>query len=390
LRDRLFAVACASMLVYGIVLGLPGTVLGLPETAAELGLTLTSRGSLISALFVGLLIGSLLSGPVVDAIGYRGSLGLSSGLVALALPVLALVRTPQLAGAAIVALGVAAAGMNTASNALSSDLFPGDRARRMNRLAILVGIGGVMMPVATVVSSVAVSWRTIVVAGGVLAALVALACAWVPPAVAVASRPQSMAEAIRRFARRPGFLWLCAALLLGGGNEAALAGWISTYLQAAGFSSSTATWVLASHWLGLILARVTLSPRVERTKAAAVIRSAVVGALCVAALVVVRTTALLAILPFVVGVAIALAVPTMLALSGDRHPGNTGALFGLLLTLLQIGGIALPAAIGFVSDRAGLRPGLSIVVVSCLCVAAFVRLSLRGDQVESSTSEETA
>src|SRR5262245_5118138 len=79
LRDRLYAVACASMLVYGIVLGLPGTVLGLPETAAEFGLTLTSRGSLISALFVGLLIGSVVSGAVVHALGYRASLALSSG-----------------------------------------------------------------------------------------------------------------------------------------------------------------------------------------------------------------------------------------------------------------------------------------------------------------------
>lgn len=377
-------------MVYGIVLGLPGTVLGLPETAAELGLTLTSRGSLIAALFVGLLVGCLLSGPIVDAIGYRATLALSSGLVGLALPLLASVRAPLFAGAAIVALGVAAAGMNTASNALSSDLFPGDRARRMNRLAILVGIGGVLMPVATVVASVAVSWRTIVVAGGVLALVVALACAFVPPAPAL-SRQYSTVEAIRRFARRPGFLWLCAALLLGGGNEAALAGWISTYLQAAGFSASTATWLLASHWLGLILARVTLSPRVERTKAAAVIRSAIVCALSVALLVVVRAHAWLAILPFVVGLALALVVPTMLALSGDRYPGNPGALFGLLLTLLQIGGIAVPAAIGFIADRAGLRPGLFIVAVSCVCVVTFVRLSLRGDQVESgSTSEETA
>jgi fucose permease len=385
LRDRLFAVACASMLVYGIVLGLPGTVLGLPETAAELGLTLSSRGSLIAALFVGLLAGSLLSGPIVDAIGYRATLALSSGLVALALPLLASVRTPLFAGAAIVALGVSAAGMNTASNALSSDLFPGDRARRMNRLAVLVGVGGVLMPVATVVSSVAVSWRTIVVAGGGLALLVALACAFVP-STTTSPRQHSTMEAIRRFARRPGFLWLCAALLLGGGNEAALAGWISTYLQAAGFSAATATWLLASHWLGLILARVTLSPRVERMKATAVIRSAIAGALCVGVLVVIHAHAWLAILPFVVGLAIALVVPTMLAMSGDKYPGSTGALFGLLLTLLQIGGIVLPAAIGVVSDRAGLRPGLSIVAVSSVCVAVFVRLSLRGDRVESGST----
>jgi fucose permease len=337
------------------------------------------------------LVGSLLSGPLVDALGYRASLALSSGLVALAMPLLALTRTPLLAGTAIAALGFASAGMNTASNALSSDLFPGDRARRMNRLAILVGIGGVMMPVTTVLSAVVVSWRTVVVAGGVLAAAVALACAWVPPAEAVGGGGYSLGRAVLRFSRRPGFVWLAAALLLGGGNEAALAGWLSTYLQAAGFSASASTWMLASHWLGLILARVTLSPRVERTKAAAVQQSAIAGALCIAIFVLVRTPQWLAVMPFIIGTAIALVVPTMLALAGDRYPGNTGALFGLLLTLLQIGGIALPAAIGFISDRAGLRPGLSVVMVSCVCVAMLVRLSRHADRVESgSTSEETA
>lgn len=378
------------MLVYGIVLSLPGTVLGLPETAAELGLTLTGRGSLISALFVGLLLGSLLSGPIVDALGYRASLAMSSGLVALAMPLLAVMRTPFLAGMTIVALGVASAGMNTSSNALSADLFAGERATRMNRLAILVGIGGVMMPVTTVVASVAVSWRTVVVAGGMLAALVSLACAWVPPATSVVS-PHSLGQAIRQFARRPGFIWLAAALLLGGGNEAALAGWISTYLQAAGFSASTSTWILASHWLGLIAARVTLSPRVERSKAGAVVRSAVVGAVCVAAFVLVGAHGWLAVMPFVVGCAIALVVPTMLALAGDRYPGNMSALFGLLLTLLQVGGIALPTAIGFIADRAGLRAGVSLIAFSCLFVALLVRLAPHEDRVESSsTSEETA
>jgi MFS transporter, DHA1 family, multidrug resistance protein len=391
LSERLYAVACASMLVFGIVLGMPGTVLGLPETVAEFGLTLTSRGSLISALFVGLLVGSLLSGPVVDALGYRASLALSSGLVAIAMPLLAMARTALAAAAAIAALGVAAAGMNTASNALSSELFPGERARRMNRLAILAGIGGLMMPVATVVASVAVSWRAVVVAGGVLAAFVAAACATVPPIAAPTSRPHTTTAAIRRFARQPGFAWLGIALLLGGGNEAAIAGWTSTYLQAAGFSASAATWVLASHWLGLILARVTLSPLVERVKAAAIVRSAIAGALCVVVFLLVRSPEWIAVLPFVVGCAIALIVPTTLALSGDRYPGNTGALFGLLITLLQVGGIALPAAIGFVSDRAGLRPGLSIVVLSYLCVAGTVSLALRRDGLESgSTSEETA
>ena len=341
------------MLVYGIVLSLPGTVLGLPETAAELGLTLTSRGSLISALFVGLLLGSLLSGPIVDALGYRASLALSSGLVALAMPLLALMRTPLLAGVTIVALGVAAAGMNTASNALSSDLFPGERAIRMNRLAILVGIGGVMMPSPP-------SWHLLPSRGEPSSSLAVYSRHWWRWRARGFRRPQRssrrrirLGQALRRLARQPGFVWLAAALLLGGGNEAALAGWISTYLQAAGFSASASTWILASHWVGLIVARVTLSPRVERTKAVAVVRSAIAAAVCVAVFVLVGAHVWLAVMPFLIGCAVALVVPTMLAHAGDRYPGNMSALFGLLLTLLQVGGIALPAAIGVISDRAG-------------------------------------
>ena len=276
--------------------------------------------------------------------------------------------------------------MNTASNALSSDFFPGERARRLNRLAILAGIGGLTMPVAISLSSAGVSWRTIVVAGGVLSALLAFVCAWVPSVTLPAPPRQSLGDVIRRFARRPGFAWLGLALLLGGGNEAALAGWISTYVQAAGFSASAATWVLASHWLGLIAARTLLSTRVERQKTAAIERSAIAGAVCVALFVVFRAQGWLAVSPFVIGFAIALIVPTTLALAGDRYPGNTGALFGLLLTLVQVGGIALPATIGFVSDRAGLRPGLSIVIVSCLGVAVAVRLAFLRDQVESGST----
>lgn len=387
------------MLVFGVVLGLPGTVLGLPETVAEFGLTLTGRGTLISALFVGLLVGCLLSGALVDALGYRASLAVSLGLIAIAMPLLAMARTAVLAGTAIVALGVAAAGVNTASNALSSEFFPGERARRLNRLAILAGIGGLTMPVAISLSSAGVSWRAIVVAGGALSATLALSCAWVPPvdagrrkaAPTGLGQPDWPLNAIRRFAGQPGFAWLGLALLLGGGNEAALAGWISTYVQAEGFSASAATWVLASHWLGLIVARALLSRRVERMKTAAIVRCAIAGAVCVALFVVFRAPGWLAIGPFVIGFAIALVVPTTLALAGDRYPGNTGALFGLLLTLLQVGGIAIPAIIGLVADRAGLRPGVSVIALSCVCVAAVVRLALHRDQVESgSTSEESA
>src|SRR5687768_8656612 len=126
-RDRLYAVACGAMFVFGIILGLPGTVLGLPEVAAQFGLTLADRGTLISTLFVGLLVGSVLSGRLIETLGQRASLTLSAALVAICLPLFAAASTFALAAGALAAVGIACAGMNTASNALSSDLFPDER-----------------------------------------------------------------------------------------------------------------------------------------------------------------------------------------------------------------------------------------------------------------------
>ena len=133
------------MFVFGIVLALPGTVLGLPDVVDRLGLTLararrphlrccssaSSRAALSRAWL------SMLPATVT-------ALAASAGLVALCLPLFAAASSYLLAAAALAAIGFASAGINTASNALSSELFPEERGRRMNGLAIAVGVGGLV------------------------------------------------------------------------------------------------------------------------------------------------------------------------------------------------------------------------------------------------------
>jgi fucose permease len=70
---------------------------------------------------------------------------------------------------------------------------------------------------------------------------------------------------------------------------------------------------------------------------------------------------------------IALVMPTCLALAGERIQGNPGALFGGLLTLAQIGGMVLPAAIGFVAQYTSVRLGLALLVGSYGAIAVLVR-----------------
>ena len=362
------------MFVFGMILGLPGTVLGQPEAVRQFGLTLADRGLLISTLFMGLLCGSLVSGPIVDALGQRRSLTLSSALVALCLPLFAMASSGMLAGFSLFAVGLASASINTASNALSSELFPAERGRRMNGIAVMVGLGGIAMPTATVLASHLVSWRAVVVGGGVLSALVAvsgvLPIARLPLTSMKGANPMS---ALRRFAKQPQFAVFLALVMLGGGNEASMAGWTSSFAIASGMSSSAATWVLSSHWLGLIVSRVLFSRRVDRAKENAVERSAVLSAVMLLVLVLSPSSLVVMTGPFVVGMSMALVMPTSLAMAGERIQGNPGSLFGGLLTLAQIGGMVLPAAIGFVAQYTGVRSGLALLVGSYGLIALLVR-----------------
>jgi len=362
------------MFVFGMILGLPGTVLGQPETVAQFGLTLADRGLLIATLFAGLLIGSLLSGPLVDAMGQRPALVLSSSLVALCLPLLAIASSAAVAASALLALGAASASINTASNAISSELFSDERARRMNGIAIMVGVGGLAMPTATVLASELVSWRAVVVGGGVLAAVVAiLGVRPLDIPRLKGSDPTGSIVAMRQFARQPEFAWFLLLILLAGGNEASMAGWTSSYVVASGLSASAATWVLSSHWLGLILSRAFFSSRVDRAKAIAVERSAVLSALTLLVLVVAESRSLVMVGPFAVGVCMALVMPTSLALAGERLQGNPGTLFGGLLTVAQVGGMLLPTSIGLVAEQTSVRLGLVVLVGSFGAIAVIVR-----------------
>ena len=362
------------MFVFGMILGLPGTVLGQPETVQQFGLTLADRGLLISTLFTGLLFGSLLSGVVVDALGQRASLVVSSALVALCLPLFATASSAVLAASALFALGLGSASINTASNALSSELFPDERGRRMNGIAIMVGLGGIAMPTATVLASHLVSWRAVVLGGAAFAALVALS--GIMPIALPPRNPVKGSDPItvlRQFARQPAFAIFLLLILLGGGNEASMAGWTSSFVIASGMSASTATWVLSSHWLGLILSRALFSNRVDRAKEIAVERSAVLSALVLLVLVVSPSPVVVMFGPFVVGMCMALVMPTSLALAGERIEGNPGALFGGLLTLAQIGGMVLPASIGLVAQVTGVRFALALVVASYGAIVVLVR-----------------
>jgi fucose permease len=374
-RHVIYAIACGGMAVYGMILALPGTVVGLPRFTAQFGLSLADRGIFIASLFGSLLVGSAVSGVIVDHTGYRVAMAGSALAFVLLLPSFALASSYPLALAALAGLGFAAAPLNTAANALASELFPEERGRRMTGLAIAFGIGGLSMPAAAAF----VSWRAVVIGGAVVSAAIA-------QRALIAGRTDGRREApslasARQFLQQKRFVWFCLLLVCDAANETAFAGWTSSYLAASGLSARVAALGLSLHWFGLVAGRAIFAARVDRNKRAAIVRGGLSGAGILLVMIVFPIPPVLVAGPFAAGVAIGVVLATSLALAGDRYPGNPGSLFGLLLTMAQVGGIVLPPLIGVVAEMTGLRLAMSLLVLNGAAIAGLAWLA--GPQVES-------
>ena len=145
-RGMLFGGAATGIFVFGIVMAVLGTLFGLPEMRARLMIDLAQQGNVFLLLYVGILLATLVVGPVIDTIGNKVVLVASSVLVAAGMAGLAYAHS--FGGAAIpaVLLGLGGGGLNTSTNVLVSDLYGEKRGPMLNLLGIFYGIGALCIP----------------------------------------------------------------------------------------------------------------------------------------------------------------------------------------------------------------------------------------------------
>ena len=128
-----------AMLLFGIVLISLGSVL--PHLREQFNLSDISTGSLLSILPFGLLIGSLVFGPVVDRYGYRILLLACSLLILIGLEGIALTSQMWILRLSIFLIGFGGGAINGGANALAADTAEGDRGARLSFLGVFFGIG---------------------------------------------------------------------------------------------------------------------------------------------------------------------------------------------------------------------------------------------------------
>src|SRR5512135_841503 len=103
-RKLVFSAACLGMLVFGIIFTTLGALL--PSLIERFGIDKTNAGGLLTLMFVGVLVGSLLMGPVADRYGFKAMLAGSCALALVGLEGIALAPSYAWLTPAILLVGI--------------------------------------------------------------------------------------------------------------------------------------------------------------------------------------------------------------------------------------------------------------------------------------------
>jgi fucose permease len=374
---RLYAACLVSMVAFSASVTTPAICL--QQIGDDFHLSLAARGFLGSARMGALLVGLLVTGYLADVFG-KGFF-LTAGMLLISLGMAGLSVAGGFGGlvAASMLGGSGTGGLEALVNPLVADLRPVQTARYLNLANGVYSLGLVAAALLTGELLYAhVSWRTTMLL-------------WIAPAVVGAAlfatrgypRIEHHAEgtAPHRFAflRRPLFWTLVGAIFLGGGAEAGMTFWGSSFTQSElGASARSGAWCLAFFGLFMAIGRFASGWLVSRIAPVRLMTlSAALCAVATAGLWGVQTIVGAWALFGLGGLFVACFWPTLLAVAAEDVQVGSASMFSLLAASGIGGCVLFPWGIGAVGDLAGLRAGTLLLPASMVLLVVLLLVAWR-------------
>ncbi len=360
------ALVHADFVLTGVVMTLLGPML--PMLSAQWSLNDAQAGYLFVAQFITSMFGMLLSGVLVQKMGYRKTLIV--GLVLMAAGMAALNQTNWALGMAAVATFGIGFGSNTpAGNLFVAEASPADRAAALNWLNAAWGIGAMGCPLL-------VAWaqrvhRVPVFLYGMAALLLALAV-FLSLVRFTADGEPARAE---RAPHLTSAIWnrrvLLVALLffIYVGTETSAGGWVASYARRMDLGSH-AFWAMTPSffWGALLAGRVSaplLLRRLRETTLASV--GLVIATAGIAVLLAARSMNLVVAGASLAGLGLASVYPISVSMLSRWFGENATRVSGAVFAGGNLGGAALPWLVGALSTHYGsLRVGFVVPLIGAL------------------------
>ncbi|HUT37636.1 MAG TPA: MFS transporter [Planctomycetota bacterium] len=365
----------AGMVCLAVAVNLPPVLLTTLSHAVggEAGLTNEQLGRIGSAIFVGLVLGIVLTGPLADRMGAKPFAVAGSLCVGVGLGVLGYAETYGAVLLAAFVMGFGAGVLDMVLSPIVAALQPDHRASAMNWLHSFYSIGAVATVLATSLAlRCGVAWRSIPVAMLPLSLLVALGFLGMRVPALVAEGHER--KRLRRLCREPYFLAALAAIFLVGATELAMAQWLPAYAEKGlGYSKWAGGMALVVFSVAMAAGRMAGGLLGRRVRAVRLMLACCASAAC---LYVVGSFAPWPPVALAACAAMGLAVsclwPSMLAVAADRFPTGGASMFALLAALGNFGGIVMPWLVGAVADATTVSWGIATGTIPALLLLGLL------------------
>jgi MFS family permease len=371
-RKWVFWSACVGMLLFGIGLITLGSVAG--DLKAKFNLDDISSGTLFSILPFGILIGSLLFGPICDKYGYKLLLSVSCILMFLGFEGIAFAPNPGLLRICIFFFGLGAGAINGATNAVVSDISETNKGASLSVLGIFFGIGALGVPVVSGLLKGRVGFEVILASIGFITLIAGIFYMLIRFPEAKHQQGFPLRQSLSLFRDR--FIVLIAFFLFFQSSfEAIINNWTTLFLlKRLPVSASDALYALSFFVVGITLMRIIIGSVLRKTGGLKIL----FGSFCL------TLTGLLFLksgtsLGFAmtgllfVGAGLSGGFPIMLGFVGNRYRDLSGTAFSFVLVIALLGNMLVNYGMGYIAQYFGI---LHVVDVALIELAAMIVLCI--------------
>ena len=362
------------VLVWGTLAPLLGSIL--PTLRERSGLSLSGSGVMFVALSSGLVVASLLAGPMLDRLGKKKVLATAVGLIAVVLVLFEFANNANWLIVLAFLLGMGGSALVTGAHALLADLNPDHRASSLNMLDVFFGVGGFLTTFALMPLQQVAGLAGVLVALAAMAAIVFVYFLTIPFPAPVHTRDFSMTEA-RSILLSPLFLVPALLIFLYVGTEQSVFDWQVTFLTGErAMDQVGASRALSWFPVAIMIGRLVTSRVLLRLAPAVVLATSTVGATLAFVVILTTSSALAAsVALFAAGFFMASIYPTTLGVLSGRFASISGTAIGLAVTAGWFGSFLVSPTFGFVAQETNFATGY-MVIVGTSTVMVLVALAL--------------
>lgn len=255
--SKVYIAACAGIAIFGVVMFALGALMSPLTQKIPEAITLPQYMS------VGIIIGTLLFGPIVDKFGYKWLLVAASISSLIGIIAIALLENILLLRIAIILLGIGGGILNGETSALVSDVCTDEkRGKRMSLMSAFYCIGALLWTLScTIISNFLIP---LTVASIIIVAFIIYFCVIDFPK-AKSQGDVSYVESVKLL-KYPVLLFFSIVLFFQSGFEGISGNYTAKFLTDNGVSISAATFALTMYTIGMLIGRLLLGSLMQKIK----------------------------------------------------------------------------------------------------------------------------